>query len=186
MKSKTLAERAAWDFIAKEGGGLELSVINPVAIYGPVLAPDYSTSVVLVQRLMDGALPGSPQVWFGIVDVRDVADLHIRALFNPAAKGERFIATAGDFISIPEIAKILRAELGPAAAKVPTRVLPNLMVRLVALFDPAARTLLAELGKKKNGSNAKARKLLGWTPRSNEESLVATARSLIDLKLLKP
>ena len=186
VKSKTLAERAAWDFIAKEGGGLELSVINPVAIYGPVLAPDYSTSVVLVQRLMDGALPGSPQVWFGIVDVRDVADLHIRALFHPAAKGERFIATAGDFISIPEIARILRAELGPAAAKVPTRVLPNLMVRLVALFDPAARTLLAELGKKKNGSNAKARKLLGWTPRSNEESLVATARSLIDLKLLKP
>ena len=75
-KSKTLAERAAWDFIASEGGGLELSVVNPVGVFGPVLGPDYSTSILLVQRLMDGAMPGCPRLYFGVVDVRDVADLH--------------------------------------------------------------------------------------------------------------
>jgi nucleoside-diphosphate-sugar epimerase len=91
-KSKTLAERAAWDFIAAEGGDLELSVINPVGVFGPVLGPDYSASILIVQRLMDGALPGCPQLYFGIVDVRDVADLHIRAMTHPAAKGERFLA----------------------------------------------------------------------------------------------
>src|SRR5689334_9624038 len=95
IKSKTLAERAAWDFIAQEGGGLELSVVNPVGIFGPVLGPDYSTSILLVQKLMDGAMPGCPRLQFGIVDVRDVADLHIRAMADPAAKGERFLAVSG-------------------------------------------------------------------------------------------
>ena len=88
-KSKTLAERAAWDFIAKEGGNLELSVVNPVGVFGPVLGPDYSTSILFVQRMMDGAVPGCPQLYFGAVDVRDVADLHLRAMTGPAAKGER-------------------------------------------------------------------------------------------------
>jgi nucleoside-diphosphate-sugar epimerase len=100
QKSKTLAERAAWDFIAKEGGGLELSVINPVGVFGPVLGPDYSTSILLVQRLLDGATPGVPQLYFGVVDGRDVANLHIRAMTHPAAKGERFLAVAGDFVSM--------------------------------------------------------------------------------------
>ena len=79
-KSKTLAERAAWDFVAREGGSLELSVVNPGGVFGPVLGPDYSTSILLVQRLMDGAMPGVPRLTFGVVDVRDVADLHIRAM----------------------------------------------------------------------------------------------------------
>src|SRR5215469_688188 len=83
-KSKTIAERAAWDFVAKEGGGLELSVVNPVGVFGPVLGPDYSPSILIIQRLMDGAMPGCPRLYFGIVDVRDVADLHIRAMTNPA------------------------------------------------------------------------------------------------------
>ena len=185
IKSKTLAERAAWDFIAQEGGALELSVVNPVGVFGPVLGPDYSTSIVLVRRLMDGDVPGCPKLWFGAVDVRDVADLHIRAMTAPAAKGERFLAVAGDFMSMLEMAKALKAELGPAARKAPTRELPDWMVRLVAAFDPEVRQILPELGKRKTASNAKARELLGWSPRSNEESIVATAKSLMALGLLK-
>ena len=184
-KSKTLAERAAWDFIAKEAGALELSVINPVAIFGPVLGPDYSASILIVQRMMDGAMPGAPRLYFGIVDVRDVADLHIRAMTHPAAKGERFLAVAGDSMSMLEIAKVLKNRMGDYAKRVPTRELPNWMMRLVAIKDPAVKQLLPELGKKKNASNEKAKRLLGWAPRSNEEAIVATAESLIRLGLLK-
>jgi nucleoside-diphosphate-sugar epimerase len=90
VKSKTLAERAAWDFVAKEGRGLELSVVNPVGIFGPVLGPDYATSVHIIRRLMEGAIPSCPRLYFGMVDVRDVADLYLHAMTNPAAKGERF------------------------------------------------------------------------------------------------
>jgi nucleoside-diphosphate-sugar epimerase len=184
VKSKTLAERAAWDFIAREGGALELSVVNPVAVFGPVLGPDYSTSVLLIQRLMSGSVPGSPRLSFGVVDVRDVADLHIRAMTHPAAKGERFLAAAGDFMLIHDIAKVLKTRMGEAAKKVPTRQLPNWLVRLVALRDPAVKQILPELGKLKNGTSKKARRLLGWTPRSNEEAIIATAESLLDLNLL--
>jgi dihydroflavonol-4-reductase len=184
-KSKTLAERAAWDFIAREGGSLELAVVNPVGVFGPVLAADYAASILLVQRLMDGAIPGCPRMYFGCVDVRDVADLHLRAMTNPAGRGERFLAVAGDFLSMAEIAKILKARMGEAAKRVPTRELPNWMVHLVALFDPAAKIILPELGKRKNATNEKARRLLGWTPRSNEEAVVATAESLVRLNLLR-
>ncbi|HET6179390.1 MAG TPA: aldehyde reductase [Candidatus Sulfotelmatobacter sp.] len=184
-KSKTLAERAAWDFIAREGRGLELSVVNPVGVFGPVLGPDYSTSILIVQRLMDGAMPGVPRLHFGAVDVRDVADLHIRAMTHPAAKGERFLAVAGHFMSIQDIAKILKSRMGVAAKRVPTRQLPNWMVRLAALRDPAVKQILPELGKMKNATNEKARRVLGWAPRSNEECIVATAESLVRLGLLK-
>ena len=184
-KSKTLAERAAWDFIAKEGGKLELSVVNPVGVFGPVLGPDYSTSILFVQRMMDGAVPGCPKLYFGAVDVRDVADLHLRAMTEPAAKGERFVAVAGDFVSVLDIAKILKRRMGEAAKRVPTRELPNWLVRVAALRDPAVKQILPELGKRKNATNEKAKRLLGWAPRSNEESIVATAESLIRLGLLK-
>jgi nucleoside-diphosphate-sugar epimerase len=183
-KSKTLAERAAWDFITREGGGLELSVVNPVGVLGPVLGPDYSTSILLVQRLLNGALPGASKLWFGIVDVRDVADLHIRAMTDPAANGERFLAIAGDFMSMRDIAEVLRRRMGPAAAKVPTRQLPNWLVRLAAMRDPAVGQIVPELGKVKNATNKKATRVLGWKPRSNEEAIVATAESLIRLGLL--
>ncbi|HJY39006.1 MAG TPA: aldehyde reductase, partial [Steroidobacteraceae bacterium] len=146
VKSKTLAERAAWDFVAKEGG-LELSVVNPVAIFGPVLGSDYSPSIMIIQRMMDGTIPGCPQRWFGVVDVRDVADLHVLAMTHPAARGERFLATAGDFMSMLEIAQVLRARMGAAGAKVPARQLPNWLVRLAALRDPAVKQLVPELGK---------------------------------------
>jgi nucleoside-diphosphate-sugar epimerase len=183
-KSKTLAERAAWDFIAKEGGP-ELSVVNPVGVFGPVLAPDTSTSILVVQRLMDGALPGLPQMAFGVVDVRDVADLHLRAMTDPRAKGERFLATAGDFMTFREIALTLKSRLGAAARRVPTRELPNWLVRVASLADPAVRQITPELGKSKNATSEKARRLLGWAPRSREDALVATAESLILLGLLK-
>jgi len=185
VKSKTLAERAAWDFIAREGRGLELSVINPVGVFGPVLGPDYSTSILLVQRLMDGAMPGCPRLYFGVVDVRDVADLHIRAMTHPAANGERFLSVAGDFMSIQDIARVLKSRMGTAAKRVPTRQLPNWLVRVAAMRDPAVRQILPELGKKKNATNEKARRMLGWAPRSNEEAIVATAESLVRLGLLK-
>jgi nucleoside-diphosphate-sugar epimerase len=185
VKSKTLAERAAWDFIAREGGGLELAVVNPTGVFGPVLGRDYSTSILLVQRLMDGAIPGCPQLHFGVVDVRDVADLHLRAMTHPAARGERFLAVAGDFMSMLEIAKVLKRRMGSAARRVPTLQLPNWLVRVAAMRDPAVRQILPELGKRKNGTSEKARRLLGWAPRSSEEAIVATAESLVRLRLLK-
>ena len=184
-KSKTLAERAAWDFIAQEGGALELSVVNPVLVLGPVFGPDYSPSIFLVKRLMEGAVPGCPRLYFGVVDVRDIADLHIRAMADPAAKGERFLGVAGDFMSVLQIAQALKARLGVAASRVPTREVPNWLVRVVALFNPAARQILPELGKVKNGSGEKARRLLGWAPRSREDAIAATGESLVRLGLLK-
>jgi dihydroflavonol-4-reductase len=180
-----LAEGAAWDFIANQGGGLELSVVNPVGVFGPVLGPDYSASILLVQRLMDGAIPGVPRLYFGVVDVRDVADLHIRAMTHPAARGERFLAVAGDFMSMLDIAKVLKSRMGASAKRVPTRELPNWLVRIAALRDPAIKLILPELGKPKNATNEKAKRLLAWESRSNEDSIVATAESLVRLGLLK-
>lgn len=183
-KSKTLAERDAWDFIAREGGSLELSVINPVGVFGPILGPDFSTSIKLVQRLMQGALPRVPRLFFGVVDVRDVADLHLRAMTDPGASGERFLAVAGDFMTMQEIAMVLKTRMGDAAKRVPTKIMPNWLVRLASLAKPEIKPLVPELGKVKNASNEKARRVLGWSPRSNEEAIVATAESLIKLGLL--
>lgn len=183
-KSKTIAEKAAWDFIAKEGGALELSVVNPVGVFGPVLGPDFSTSILLVQRFLNGTVPGCPRLWFGCVDVRDVADLHIRAMTDPAAKGERFLAVAGDFLTMLQISTIVRDGLGEAGKRAPSRELPDILVRTIALFDPAIRLITPELGKKKNATNEKARRLLGWAPRSNAESILATARSLVERGLV--
>jgi nucleoside-diphosphate-sugar epimerase len=185
VKSKTVAERAAWTFVADEGGALELSVVNPVVIFGPALGPETSTSILIVQRMMDGAIPGCPRLHFGVVDVRDVADLHLRAMTHPAAKGERFLAVAGDFMSMLEIARALRRRMGAAARRVPTFELPNWLLRIAAIRDPMAQQILPELAKRKNATSAKATRVLGWTPRSNEDAIVATAESLIRLGLLK-
>jgi nucleoside-diphosphate-sugar epimerase len=149
------------------------------------LGPDYSTSILLIQRLMLGAVPGSPRLSFGVIDVRDVADLHIRAMTHPAAKGERFLGVAGDFMLIQDIAKVLKRRMGEAGKKVPIRQLPNWLVRVAALRDPVVKQVLPELGKLKNGTGAKARRVLGWTPRSSEEAIIASAESLLDLNLLK-
>ena len=184
VKSKTIAERAAWDWLAREGGGLELAVVNPVAVFGPVLGRDFATSILLVQRLMDGSVPGCPRLWFGGVDVRDVADLHVRAMIDPAAKGERFLAVAGEFVSMLEMAQMLKRRLGPAAKRVPSRELPDWMVRLFALVKPEAKQIVPELGKRKNATSAEAQRVLGWKPRSLEDSLVASAESLMRLGLV--
>ena len=185
MKSKTIAERAAWDFILREGGELELSVVNPVGVFGPALGPDLSTSIGLTKSLMDGALPGCPRVYFGVVDVRDVADLHLRAMTDPAAKGERFLAVAGPSMSVHGMAMVLKARMGAAARRTPSRELPDWLVRLVALWDPTARSIVPQLGVKREATSEKARRLLGWSPRSNEEAIVATGESLVRLRLVK-
>lgn len=185
VKSKTLAERAAWDFLAREGGGLELAVVNPVAVFGPLLGPDASASVELIRRLLDGAIPRLAHLNFGVVDVRDVADLHLRAMTDPAARGERFLGVVGDFLSLGEVAGVLRAGLGDRARRVPTKTVPDAVLRVAALFVRSLAGLTPELGKIKSASNAKARQLLGWKPRSAEEALLATAESLLRLGLTK-
>ena len=184
VKSKTIAERAAWDFVAGDGGP-ELAVVNPVGVFGPVLGPDTSTSVVIVQRILNGSMPGLPHLNFGVVDVRDVAGLHLRAMTDPRARGERFLAVSGDFLSLADIARILKARLGEAARRASTRELPDWLVRLASLADSSVRQIVPELGKSKNATADKAKRLLGWSPRSREDALAATAESLIALGLVK-
>lgn len=183
VRSKALAERAVWDFMKVEGGALELSVVNPAGIFGPVLGADYSSSIELVTRLLKGG-PGCPQLFFGVVDVRDVADLHLRAMTHPDAKGERFIAVSGPAMSMVDIARALRDRLGERGRKVPTRALPNWLVRLVARFDARMRPLLPLLGQVRNATSAKAERVLGWRPRPPEEAVVATAESLLAFGLV--
>ena len=186
QKSKTLAERAAWDFIGKEGGSMELSVINPVGVFGPVYSKDYSTSIQIVERLMNGSMPGVPRIQFGIVDVRDVAELHIRAMTIPEAKGQRFLAVSGSFMTIQEIALMLKERLpGKKSKKVPTRILPDFLLRFIGLFDTGVSLVVPELGKDKKVSNERARTVLKWEPISREDSLVASAESLFKLGVLK-
>ncbi len=185
VKSKTLAERAAWEFVARQGGAMELATVNPVGVFGPVLGPDYATSIQLVKRLLDGDMPGCPRLALGIVDVRDVADLHLRAMTHPDASGERFLAVAGDCMTMQEVALLLKARMGEAGRRVTTRVLPDWLVRLVARFSASVAQIAPELGKVKRASNEKAKRVLGWSPRSNEEAVIATAESLVRLGLLK-
>ncbi|AWO93237.1 MULTISPECIES: SDR family oxidoreductase [Bradyrhizobium] len=184
QRSKTLAERAAWDFVAREGGGLELSAVNPTTVLGPALGSDYSHSVRLIKNMMDGQ-PGCPKVNTCVVDVRDVADLHLRAMTSRAANGERFLAAAGESMWLVEIAKVLRQCMGAAASKVSTRVLPNWFIRLIASGNPAMRQIVPHLGVNMNATAEKARRLLGWAPRSREGAILATAESLVRLGLLK-
>ena len=180
-----LSQSFLLDIYAPEERGSAMALFGVSVMVGPVLGPDYSTSVLLIQRLMSGKMPGSPRLSFGVVDVRDVAELHIRAMTHPAAKGERFLAVAGDSMSMLDVAKVLKSRMGTWAKRVPTRELPNWLVRIAAIRDPAVKLILPELGVVKNATNEKARCILGWTPRSNEESIVATAESLVRLGLLK-
>jgi len=185
VKSKTLAEKAAWDFIKNEGGGLELAVINPTGIFGPLLGSDVASSLQIIQQLLNGTLKATPQMNFGIVDVRDVANAHLRAMEIPQANGQRFILQAGKTLSMHEVAMILRENMGNQASKVPTRVMPNWVVRIVGLFNSTARTIVPQLGQFKNASSEKARTILGWKPRTNEEAIIASAESVLRLGLRK-
>ena len=178
-RSKTLAEQAAWDFVAREGGGLELVTVNPGAVLGPVLGRDLSASIEIVKKLLDGSLPGLPRIGFPLVDVRDIADLHVRAMVRPEAAGERFIG-AGSFYWMADIARVLKARLPERVARrVPSRTLPDWLVRALALFDKTVRGRLYELSKERPVSSEKARRVLGWSPRPNDETILATAQSLI-------
>jgi dihydroflavonol-4-reductase len=177
VRSKTIAERAAWDFVHERGEEDRLAVVNPGAIIGPVLNDDLSYSLQSVQRLLEG-VPGAPKLGFSVVDVRDVADLEIRAMTAPEAGGERFIA-ATQFLWMAEIGAVLRERLGERASKVPTRTLPNFLVRGMALFDPGIRSVVGGLGKRTDLSSEKARTSLGWAPRRVEDTIAETGDSLI-------
>jgi dihydroflavonol-4-reductase len=180
MKSKTLAERAAWNFIETEGGGMELAVVNPVGIFGPALNSDLSTSVELVRRMMAGKLPGTPDLWFGVIDVRDVASLQVLAMTDPCARNERLLAIAGEPASLHQMATLLHERMG---TKLPRR-LPSWLVRTLAIFNPMAREAVPRLGIRGRASNARA-KALGWEPRSNEDAILATAESMVGLGLVE-
>ncbi len=183
-KSKTLAERAAWDFVASEGAGLELVTMLPVAVMGPVMGASISGSNHIVQNILRGAMPGFPAIYIPIVDVRDVAAAHVLALDAPAAAGERFLLSSGPVMPLKRIGALLRAALGTDAARVPTRAIPSLVVRLRALFSPRFRPTLADLGYRKRLSNEKARRVLGWSPRPSEEAVVAAGRSMVEKGLV--
>jgi dihydroflavonol-4-reductase len=185
IQSKTIAERAARDWVAKQGAGIELCTINPSVVLGPVWSRDYSASVVLVKKLLDGSLGATPDIGFGVVDVRDVADLHVRALKAPAMAGERFIAS-GRFMKLREIADVLRAGLGAQAHKVTTRNVPDWLVRVASLFNPLARAAVGELGSIRNQDASHAKAVLGWETRPVEQSILDTARSLIALGIVVP
>lgn len=182
-RSKTIAERAAWAWMKEHGSGLELVTVNPGAVLGPVLGRDYSASIDIVKKLVDGSLPGLPRFGWPLVDVRDVADLHVRAMTHPAAAGERFIG-AGPFYWMEDIARTLRERMPALARKVPSRRLPDWLIRLLAMFDPVVRERLFELGKERPVSADKARSVLGWSPRANDEAIVATAESLVANKIV--
>ena len=177
-RSKTIAERAAWTWQAAEGGALELVTVNPSVVIGPVLlSSDFSLSIQVIKKLLDGSMPGIPRFGFDLVDVRDIARLHILAMITPSAAGHRFIG-AGEFLWGKEIASILRQGLAEKARKVPSMIVPDFLVRVFALFDPAVRSQLFNLGKEKRVSSDKARKMFGWTTRPSSESILDTAQSL--------
>ncbi len=183
-KSKTLAERAARDWMAGEGAGMEYVSVNPAAVLGPVLSADFSSSVQIITRLLSGSLPGLPNFGFGVVDVRDVADLHVRALTADGIDGERFIAS-GPFMMMREVAAVLRDRMGTEARKVPIRGLPDFVLQLTSLFDPTIRMVTGELGKQRITPSDHARDVLGWVPRPAADTIVDTARSLIDQGVIK-
>ena len=176
-RSKTIAEQAAWELVRENGNVGQLTVVNPSAILGPVLSDDLSYSLEVITRMLNG-MPGLPRLGFSFVDVRDVADLQVTAMTAPDAAGERFLA-AGPFLWLSEVAEILHDHLGPAAAKVPRRTVPNLIVRVMARFDPGLRSVVGELGEKVTYSSEKAGTRLGWSPRPIEETILDCAQSLV-------
>lgn len=178
-KSKGMAERAAWKFMRDEGGSLELAVINPVAIFGPLLGPGLSPSFGLLKSLLNSSMKAVPKIPLNVVDIRDVAELHLLAMIKPQAAGQRFIAAADGETSLPEIARLLQTKLPALSAKVSARILPNWVLPLAALFNADAQrgSLFVKINRKV--SNAKAKAILGWTPLANQEqAILAAAESL--------
>ncbi len=183
-RSKTVAERAARDWVAAEGGEMEFASVNPAAVFGPLLSDDLSTSIELVKQLLEGKVPMCPDIGFGIIDVRDVADLHYRALIAADIRDERYVCS-GPFLKMIDVADLLRANLGDKAKKVPTRKMPDWLLKLFALVRPELKQLVAELGNVRGGDSGHAMQTLGWTMRKPEEAILATAHSLIERGIVK-
>jgi len=185
-KSKVMAERAAWDFIRQEGAGMELSVINPVGIFGPALSADLSSGFELVKNIIDGSMKAIPKLWLNIIDVRDVVDLHLRAMVSPDANGQRFLALAGGKISLPEIARLIKEKMPEIAGKISGKTSPNWLVRIGALFNPKAKAIASMLNASRNVSNDKAREVLGWQPlANNEEAILLSVESMLKFGHIK-
>lgn len=177
-RSKTHAEQAAWAFVRSNGAEDRLAVVNPGAIIGPLLSPDASYSIQAISRMLDGDMPGVPKLGFSFVDVRDVADLHVRAMTAPEAGGERFIAVH-DFLWFSDVAEVLRERLGERASKVPTRGVPSIVVRALSVVQPELRSVTSDLGKRSYISAEKAKSKLGWSPRPVPDSIAETAATLL-------
>jgi dihydroflavonol-4-reductase len=177
-RSKTIAELAAWEYMREQGAQERLVTIQPGAIIGPVLGEERSYSLQAIERLITGRMPGLPRLGFSFIDVRDVAALEVAAMTAAGAAGQRLIA-AGPFLWLSEVAAILREQLGPDGRKLPRRRVPDLLVRVMARFDPGVRSVAAELGKKTTYSIESAERRAGWSPRPIEESIVDCARSLL-------
>lgn len=179
-KSKTIAERAAWDFMANldPASTMELVSVNPGLVLGPLLSSDWGTSGELVKRIIDHAVPAIPDVNFAFVDVRDVASAHVAAMVTPEAKGQRFICTEGDH-SMMEVALILKEYLGPRGYHIPTKRLPSFVVRIMALFDRTVKLALNDLGTSQKTNNERIRSVLRWTPRDLREMTTSMADSMI-------
>jgi dihydroflavonol-4-reductase len=181
-RSKTLAELAAWEFMKDAGGTTTLTTVLPGAVFGPVLSAENLNSVQVIGQMLRGQMPGLPRIGFEVVDVRDLADIHMRAMLAPDAAGQRFLAT-GEFLWMSEIAETLRASLGSQAAKVPTAELSDEQVRQIAEAQPAFREIAIALGRKNRHSTDKARRLLDWVPRPARETVTACGQSLLDWKV---
>jgi dihydroflavonol-4-reductase len=178
VQSKTIAEQAAWGLAGERDARERLATVNPTVIIGPTLSDDTSASLEVIQRLLKG-MPAMPRLGFGFVDVRDVADLEIRAMTAPGAGGERFVANTR-WLWMSEVAEVLRERLGERASKVPTRIAPDFLVRAMALFDGGIRSFKSSLGKRTEYRTTKAQDQLGWSPRPIEDTIAETAESLID------
>jgi dihydroflavonol-4-reductase len=177
-RSKTIAELAAWELMREQGAEQRLVTVQPGAIVGPILSRDRSYSLEAIERLLEGRMPGLPRLGFSFIDVRDVAALEVAALSAPEAGGQRLLA-AGSFLWFSDVAEILRARLGDQASRVPTRKVPNFVVRAMALVDPSVRSVAGELGQKTTYSLDNAKRRVGWSPRPVEETIVDCARSLL-------
>jgi nucleoside-diphosphate-sugar epimerase len=180
QKSKTLAERAAWDFVhaLPPERALELVTVNPGFVLGPVLDDDYGTSGELVKKLLRREMPGCANVGWAMVDVRDVARMHLLALTTKAAAGQRFIC-AGKHAWMIDVARILDHHFGPRGYHIPLRRIPAWLLRVAAVFDKTLRLVVKEVDKRQDVSHERARSLLGWEPRGLEEMVVAMGESLI-------
>lgn len=151
----------------------------PGAVLGPILTADNIGTALIIHRMLTGGMRGAPKIGLEVVDVRDLVDLHIRAMTSPAAAGQRFLGT-GTFIWMADIARVLRIGLGDRAAKVSTRELPNVVVRIASWFDPSLRAITISLGRRNRHTTQKAERLLGWTPRPAEQTAVECGESLIE------